>query len=396
MRRCYPPPPWGSVPPHGGYEDGTEPSPGRGSGYPGEPRNARPGGRRGRDDRPGGDLDVRALRRRASGELDMQLRRRRQGRADRPRGLGPGADPDQPPPPGPDRPPRADRPGRVTGAGHGPGHPATQLEILHAAPAFAVIGVGLAFGLVAMRHDLRWDRLALLAGLLFCNQYAAGALNDAVDATADAAADRGKPIQRGAISRRAVATAAVVAGVASLGFGLALGPATFVLAVVGLACAWSYDLWLKGTIFSALPFAVAVPVVPLFGYGAAGRFPPVLWWAWPIGALLAVATHLADALPDVERDRATGARGLATRLGVGRAAAVAAACYAAAVAIALVSGLAAGDRPVVVAGAGLAVVLGLAAVPAGARGPGGRRVAYRLLLAGMAALALGWAGAVRP
>jgi 4-hydroxybenzoate polyprenyltransferase len=247
-----------------------------------------------------------------------------------------------------------------------------------------------------MRHDLRWDRLALLAGLLVGNQYAAGALNDAVDAAADAAADRGKPIQRGAISRRAVATAAVVAGVASLGFGLALGPATFALAVVGLACAWSYDLWLKGTMFSALPFAVAVPIVPLFGYGAAGRFPAVLWWAWPIGALLAVATHLCDALPDVERDRATGVRGLATRLGVGRAAAVAAACYAAAVAMALFSGLTAGDRPVVAAGAALAVALGLAALPVGARGPGGRRVAYRLVLVGMAALALGWAGAVRP
>src|SRR5215217_299774 len=335
---------------------------------PWEPTLERPGGRRDRDDRAGGDLDVRALRRRASGELDMQLRRRGQGRADRPRGLGPGADPDQPSPPGPDRPPRAPGAGGVAAPGPGPGrpgrgawHPATQLEILHAAPAFAVVGVGLAFGLVAMRDDLRWDRLALLAGLLLCNQYAA-----------------------------------VVAGVASLGFGLALGPATFALAVVGLACAWSYDLWLKGTMFSALPFAVAVPLVPLFGYGAAGRFPAVLWWAWPIGALLAVATHLADALPDVERDRATGVRGLATRLGVGRAAAVAAGCYAAAVAMALASGLAAGDRPVVVAGAGLATALGLAAIPAGARGPGGRRVAYRLLLAGMAALALGWAGAVRP
>ncbi|MGH2815071.1 MAG: UbiA family prenyltransferase, partial [Actinomycetota bacterium] len=78
-----------------------------------------------------------------------------------------------------------------------------------------------------MRAEPRWDRLALLAGLLVCNQYAAGALNDAVDADADAAAGRDKPIQRGVISRRAVAMAAVVAGVASLGFGAALGPATF-------------------------------------------------------------------------------------------------------------------------------------------------------------------------
>jgi 4-hydroxybenzoate polyprenyltransferase len=259
-----------------------------------------------------------------------------------------------------------------------------------------VIAVGVAFGLVAGRHDPRPGRLVLLAGLLACNQYAAGALNDAVDAAADAAAGRGKPIQTGAISRRAVAVLAVAAGAASLGFGLALGPATFALAVAGLACAWGYDLWLKGTAASALPFAVAVPLVPLFGYGAAGRFPAVLWWAWPIGALLAVAVNLADSLPDVERDRATGVQGLAVRLGVRRAALLTGACYAAALAVALVSGLAAGDRPPVVAGTAVAAVLGLAAVPAAARGPAGRRVAYRLLLAGMVAVALGWAAAVRP
>jgi len=259
-----------------------------------------------------------------------------------------------------------------------------------------VIAVGLAFGLVAGREELRPGRLALLAGLLACNQYAAGALNDAVDAPADAAAGRGKPIQAGWISRRATAVLAVAAGLASLGFGLALGPATFALAVVGLACAWTYDLWLKGTVASVLPFAVALPIVPLFGYGAAGRFPAVLWWAWPIGALLAVATHLADALPDVERDRATGVLGLATRLGVGRAAAVAAASYAAALLLALVSGLDAGDRPVILAGVALAAALGLAALPAGGSGPEGRRFAYRLLLAGMVVLAVGWAAAVRP
>jgi 4-hydroxybenzoate polyprenyltransferase len=218
-----------------------------------------------------------------------------------------------------------------------------------------------------------------------------------VDAPADAAAGRGKPIQTGAISRRAVAVLAVAAGIASLGFGLALGPATFALAVAGLACAWGYDLWLKGTAASALPFALAVPLVPLFGYGAAGRFPPVLWWAWPTGALLAVAANLADSLPDVERDRATGVQGLAVRLGVRRAALVAGVSYAAALVVALVSGLVAGDRPVVAAGAAAAAVLGLLAAPRlVAREPAARRVAYRLLLAGMVALALGWAAAVRP
>ena len=279
----------------------------------------------------------------------------------------------------------------------GPWHPATHLALLHAAPAFTVCAIGLLFGVVAARGRPELGRLALLAGLLATNQYAAGALNDAVDVEADTAAGRDKPIPSGAISRRAVTLLALASGAASLGFGLALGPATLALAVVGLACAWSYDLWLKGTAASVLPFAIALPLVPLFGYGAAGRFPAVLWWAWPIGALAALAVHLADSLPDVESDRASGVRGLAPRLGVGRAAALAAAAYALAGAIALASGLAAGERRAALAGSALAAFLGVTALLAGARGGvARRRVAYRLLLAGMVALALGWVAAVRP
>jgi 4-hydroxybenzoate polyprenyltransferase len=249
---------------------------------------------------------------------------------------------------------------------------------------------------VASRGRPDPGRLALLAGLLATNQYAAGALNDAVDADDDAAADRGKPIQAGQIPARAVRALAVAAGLASLGFGLALGPAVLALAVVGLACAWGYDLWLKGTPVSVLPFAVALPVVPLFGYGAAGRFPPELWWVWPVGFLGAVAVHLADALPDVESDRLVGGRGLVPRLGVRRAAVAAGAAYALALAVATVSGLIAGDPLPVLAGSGAAAVLGLAAALVGRGGPANRRRAYRLVLAGVVALAAGWAAGVRP
>jgi 4-hydroxybenzoate polyprenyltransferase len=286
--------------------------------------------------------------------------------------------------------------GPVPAAVRGPWHPGTHLALLHAAPAFTVIAVGLAFGLVATRGHPDPGRLALLAGLLATNQYSAGALNDAVDAAGDAAAGRGKPIQLGSISATTVRALAIVSGLASLAFGLSLSPATFALAVVGLACAWTYDLWLKGTSASVLPFAVALPVVPLFGYGAAGRFPAVLWWVWPVGFLGAVAVHLADALPDVESDRLLGARGLVPRLGVTRAAWLCAAAYAGALAVALGSGLSAGDPGPVLAGSGAAAVLGLSALLAGRGGPERRRLAYKLLLAGVVALAVGWAAGVRP
>ncbi len=268
-----------------------------------------------------------------------------------------------------------------------------------------MITIGLAFGLVAGRHHPQPARLALLAGLLAGNQYAAGALNDGVDADLDAAAGRGKPIERGAISRRAVTALALAAGLGSLLCGALLGPVSFALAAAGLACAFAYDLWLKGTAASVLPFALALPLIPLFGYGAAGRFPAVLWWAWPIGALAAVAVNLADALPDLESDQAAGVNGLAPRLGVRRAAALCGAGYALAVALALTSALRASgtthDQLVALGGAALAAVLGVAALAAGTRGQpgpgqGGRRVAYRLLLGGLIAVALGWVVAIRP
>jgi 4-hydroxybenzoate polyprenyltransferase len=284
----------------------------------------------------------------------------------------------------------------ATAGRRGPWHPATHLALLHAAPAFTVVAAGLAFALVAARGRVDAPRLALLAGMLAANQYAAGALNDAVDAPADAAAGRGKPIQAGSISAATARRLALAAGLASLAFGLALNPATFALAATALACAWSYDLWLKGTAASVLPFAVALPLVPLGAYGAAGRFPAVLWWAWPVGFLAAVAVHLADSLPDVETDRATGVRGLAPRLGVRRAAFLAGAAYAAAVGVAVASGLATGSAPAVLAGGAAALALGVAAALAGRGRPEHRRRAYRLLLAGILALAAGWAVGVRP
>jgi protoheme IX farnesyltransferase len=48
------------------------------------------------------------------------------------------------------------------------------------------------------------------------------------------------------------------------------------------------------------------------------------WWATVGGALLGVGAHLANALPDLEEDRANGVVGLPHRLGAARAAALAA------------------------------------------------------------------------
>ena len=65
-----------------------------------------------------------------------------------------------------------------------------------------------------------------------------------------------------------------MAAVAGLVLALVGGPGLVLLALVGLGIGLAYDLWAKGTTLSWLPFAVGVPLLPVYGwYGATGEIP---------------------------------------------------------------------------------------------------------------------------
>ena len=84
---------------------------------------------------------------------------------------------------------------------------------------------------------------------------------------------------------------------------------------VAVALAWAYDLGLKATALSVVPYAIAFGLLPVFVVlGLPGApWPP--WWAPVAGALLGAGAHFANALPDLDDDIATGVRGLPHRLG---------------------------------------------------------------------------------
>ena len=99
-------------------------------------------------------------------------------------------------------------------------------------------------------------------------------------------------------------------------------------------------------------------------------------WATAAGALLGVGAHLANALPDLEEDLATGVRGLPHALGARRSAALAAVLLLAAAVVLAVGPGRPGAGPVA------AVVVALAVTAAGlalARRPGSR-AAFRAAL----------------
>ena len=148
-------------------------------------------------------------------------------------------------------------------------------------------------------------------------QVSIGALNDIHDAPDDAGRKPGKPIPAGLLS--VPAAWAVVGGGALV--GVALGAVMDVrlgaLAVVVLLIGYGYDLVAKGTAWSWLPFAVGIPLLPVYGWlGAAGALPSFFLALVPMAVLAGAALAIANARADLERDMAAGTVSVATRLGL--------------------------------------------------------------------------------
>ena len=188
----------------------------------------------------------------------------------------------------------------------------------HPGPAAAVTVIATALGIGI---GLEPWRVVLLALAVLFNQASVGLSNDWIDAARDTAVGRSdKPVARGWISAVAVQRAAFVCAALAVLLMVPLGVAATVAHVVFIASAWAYNLGLKSTLFSVLPYIVSFGILPAIvtlalplpqPRGAAG-------WAIALGALLGVAAHFANVLPDLDDDRATGVAGLGHRLG-GRA-----------------------------------------------------------------------------
>jgi 4-hydroxybenzoate polyprenyltransferase len=113
---------------------------------------------------------------------------------------------------------------------------------------------------------------------------------------------------------------------------------------VFILSAWAYNLGAKATVLSVVPYVVSFGILPLVVTLARGEPALASPWALLAGALLGVAAHFANVLPDLEDDAATGIRGLPHRLGP-RAVGLTIAGALAAASIALVLGLGVAPAP---------------------------------------------------
>jgi 4-hydroxybenzoate polyprenyltransferase len=222
-------------------------------------------------------------------------------------------------------------------------------------------------------------------------QASIGALNDLVDAPRDAGRVPPKPIPSGVVPPVVARAVVVVGAVVGLALAALSGPAMLFLAGLVLAIGYGYDLVFKGTAWSWLPFAVGIPVLPIFAWlGATGGVPASFAILLPTAVVAGAALAVGNARADVERDASVGVDSVALRLGLDRAWTINAALLSVVVLMALVSlGRDSNPAPwlaVVAAG----VVIG-SGVVIGRRGDAARRErAWELQAIGVGLLAAAW------
>jgi 4-hydroxybenzoate polyprenyltransferase len=180
----------------------------------------------------------------------------------------------------------------------------------HPEACAAVTAVAVLLGVAVGRSA---GGLVLVGAAVLTGQLCIGWLNDFLDAERDAAAGRvDKPVAAGDAGRRLVGIAAAVAGVACVPLSLAVGPLPGALHLIAVGSALAYDIGVKATVASVVPYLVSFGLLPVFvvlGHAS------VAWWLPTAGALLGAGAHFANVLPDLADDAATGVRGLPHRIG---------------------------------------------------------------------------------
>nr|MBA3524089.1 UbiA family prenyltransferase [Geodermatophilaceae bacterium] len=187
------------------------------------------------------------------------------------------------------------------------------LACCHPGPTVAVTAVA---AMLARAAGGSWGPVLLVTAAVLTGQLCIGWVNDWLDRDRDAhAGRRDKPLAAGRVRADTVWWAAVIAGAACVVLSLATGLIPGVLHLFAVASGLAYDLGIKGTALSPVPFALSFGLLPAFVVAALPGSGSAPVWMVAAGALLGTGAHFANVLPDLEHDVATGVRGLGHRIG---------------------------------------------------------------------------------
>ncbi len=188
----------------------------------------------------------------------------------------------------------------------------------HPGPSLLVTGVLVAIAGLAGRGIPDGTRALQLVGAMLPVQLCIGVINDVADLSADTVAKPHKPLVRGVVERSTAIGLGVALGAIGLGVAAGINLATLALDALALGAGLAYDLGLRRTALSWVPWWVGMAVLPLEGYASVGSIPSRLLLVVPLSGFIAIGLHFANALPDIGGDRIAGRRSLPVLAGVDR------------------------------------------------------------------------------
>ncbi|MEX2159840.1 MAG: UbiA family prenyltransferase [Dehalococcoidia bacterium] len=271
-------------------------------------------------------------------------------------------------------------------------------RVIHPFPVALNVAATIGLATIANEGIPAGSTLVRLAGAMFCAQAAIGASNDYCDRDLDAETKPYKPIVQGLLEPR---TALLLAGGAALVAGVlaaTFGPLSLAVGAIGLAAGLAYNVRLKRSILSPVPFMIALPALPFWVWVSLDRFSSELWWLIPFAPLAGLAVHLSNTLPDIAADRRAGVRGLAHTIGADATRRLAWGSFALALVLAVALGFRLDyDWRPFATGAALAAALLGGAIGAHVVRPGqaAHQIGFGLIGMATAVLATAWLAAIR-
>ncbi len=182
----------------------------------------------------------------------------------------------------------------------------------HAGPTLLVVFVS--FSLATTQFSV--PQSLEIASAILAGQFVVGWSNDVLDFDLDSQAARSKkPLVSGELSPEFLKRSILIAIIAALILSL-IGPLGIIgtaIHLLGLLSATGYNLKLKRTILSPLPYIISFGAMPWAIYEANGINPPL--WIYLGFALFATAFHFLNVLKDLQWDISQGILGAPQRLG---------------------------------------------------------------------------------
>lgn len=189
----------------------------------------------------------------------------------------------------------------------------------HATPIIAVMTATAMFAFIARGGWPGGVDLAMLLIAMFGGQIAVGAVNELVDVELDRESKPDKPIAAGLVSEQGARMMAL-AGIALMVIGsLRFSFVAFALCALGTGLGIAYSFWFKRSAWSAIPYVLAIPLIPIWVWEALETVPAVMLALYPVAVPSIVAVQIAQSVPDIKADRSVGVRTLAVALGERRA-----------------------------------------------------------------------------